>query len=254
MFDMVSLPSVLRPRVCDDLIRIGRGRDGGYIVSKSDVLASDALLSLGVNLDWSMEQDFIALNSVPLHAYDGTIGRQRLWDTMMGYRAVGRRKREKELRALWWKHRSFFWGKRKQFQAFVGETHLGHWLWFKDVMARLGGERVFASIDIEGSEYSILEEIIAHAPKLTGVAIEFHDLDEPEHLDRLVDFVERFDGRLVHLHPNNCGRITSAGVPKVLELTFSRCGRVGDGLASLPHALDIANTEEFPDIRVEFTG
>ena len=42
------LSSALNPNFCDDIIRLGRKNDGGYLVSESDVTASDKLLSFGI--------------------------------------------------------------------------------------------------------------------------------------------------------------------------------------------------------------
>ena len=52
------LSSALEPNLCDDIIRLGRKNDGGYLVSESDVTASDKLLSFGIYDDWSFEEDF----------------------------------------------------------------------------------------------------------------------------------------------------------------------------------------------------
>jgi hypothetical protein len=47
----------------------------------------------------------------------------------------------------------------------------------------------------------MLDELIDNASLITGLAIEFHDVDL--HMDRLQDFVSRFPLRLVHTHCNN---------------------------------------------------
>ena len=54
----VRLPTDLAPAPCDDLIRLGRDNDGGYLVSRGDVLAANCLVGLGLNDEWSFEQGF----------------------------------------------------------------------------------------------------------------------------------------------------------------------------------------------------
>jgi len=52
------LPSFLAYKTADDLTRIGRDHDGGYLISLADLMASDTLIGLGINDDWSFERDF----------------------------------------------------------------------------------------------------------------------------------------------------------------------------------------------------
>ena len=68
-----NLPSFFSYKQTNDLIRLGRPSDGGYIVSKSDIEKSDYLLALGISDDWSFEEDFLTINPVPLHAYDASV-------------------------------------------------------------------------------------------------------------------------------------------------------------------------------------
>ena len=52
------LPNLFSIKQATDLIRIGRDYDGGYLVSKSDIEKTDVLIGLGINDDWSFEEDF----------------------------------------------------------------------------------------------------------------------------------------------------------------------------------------------------
>ena len=56
------------------MIRLGRGCDGGYVVDRRSVLGSDWLLGLGLNDDWSFEQDFRNSIELPIAVYDGSVG------------------------------------------------------------------------------------------------------------------------------------------------------------------------------------
>ncbi len=67
------LPKSFKFKNEKDLIRIGKDNDGGYLISKKDLLKSDFLLSLGIYDDWSFEKDFIKKNKIPLHAYDASL-------------------------------------------------------------------------------------------------------------------------------------------------------------------------------------
>ena len=49
----------LRCIPCKDLIRLGRNKDGGYVIPKRLLRESVAMISGGVFTDWSFEKDFI---------------------------------------------------------------------------------------------------------------------------------------------------------------------------------------------------
>ena len=54
-----KLPSLgpYRPMKFDDLIRVGKSFDGGYVMPSRALEASRSVLSLGVNDDWSFEEE-----------------------------------------------------------------------------------------------------------------------------------------------------------------------------------------------------
>ena len=69
----ILLPKLFQPFTCEDLIRLGKDNDGGYIINKLDVLKSNELISFGIGSDTSFEEDFINLNPVNVKTYDSTI-------------------------------------------------------------------------------------------------------------------------------------------------------------------------------------
>ncbi|MDB2668324.1 hypothetical protein N9Y74_00395 [Alphaproteobacteria bacterium] len=70
----LTITKALEPTECADLIRLGKDFDGGYLVSRRDVDASDGLIGLGVSNDWSFERDFRAINKVGVDTYDRSVG------------------------------------------------------------------------------------------------------------------------------------------------------------------------------------
>ena len=64
----------LRPIESNDLVRIGRANDGGYVVPKTIFKLCDGLLSYGINKDWSFEKDFSKKNpNANIHCYDHSV-------------------------------------------------------------------------------------------------------------------------------------------------------------------------------------
>ena len=80
-----SLPSFFAFEPAVDLVRVGRDYDGGYLVSQADIFRSDILLGLGINDDWSFETDFLALNNVPVVAYDASVNERKFLKRFVQY-------------------------------------------------------------------------------------------------------------------------------------------------------------------------
>ena len=59
MNNNIVLPNFLNPRKFQDLIRIGKDNDGGYIVRSQDIEDTRNLISLGISFDFSFEEDFL---------------------------------------------------------------------------------------------------------------------------------------------------------------------------------------------------
>ena len=49
---------IFKPVANYELIRLGRSNDGEYLVGKNSINNSEHLISMGLDLDWSIEEDF----------------------------------------------------------------------------------------------------------------------------------------------------------------------------------------------------
>jgi hypothetical protein len=241
------LPAAFRHRLCPDLVRLGSDADGGYVVSLGDVRRSDLLLSFGLGDDWSFERGFHALSPVPIHAYDGSVNRKLFYRA--AWQALKRRRIDEALGHLrnYLDFKRFFVSDRVHVRKFVGGQP---YLSLDDVVRGVAARKVFVKMDIEGSEYRCLDALVEHQHLLTGVVIEFHDVDL--HLDRIVGFMERFRLRLVHVHANNCAPMAVGGIPVALELSFSAQPASGEPWCDYPSPLDRRNTADRPDIVIAY--
>ncbi|CAN1535191.1 Methyltransferase FkbM [Paracoccaceae bacterium] len=250
----VRLPTDLEHSLCEDLIRLGRDHDGGYLVSRTDVLAAECMVSLGLNEDWSFEADFTTRNDCPLFAYDASVGAWVFLKRLIrALRHPSRRRAIVRRLNVLIEYLRFFRGHHLHLRSFVAEKPGPRTVTFDDVAARVGKRRFFLKVDIEGAEYGILDSIIALSGQLSGLVIEFHDCHR--RLDRIRLFVRQIGLTLIHAHANNYGPTSEAGIPSVIELTFSastakRRGSVGQ---PLPHVLDQPNKAGTPELAVRFT-
>lgn len=239
---MARLPTALQPKVFQDLIRLGRDYDGGYLLVARDLARSEFLIGCGLNDDWSFEQAFVQGRAVPLVAFDHTIG-----SVVFAKRLRSAFKRPWRWRRVLGAARSladykqFFDGRERIHVARpVGAPQRADHVKLTDCVAeRFGQGSGFFKLDIEGAEYRLLDELLVLAPQMTGLVIEFHALDL--HLARVLDFIERMPLVLAHCHVNQCGGMHPNGTPLVVELTFSSAKPDEDRGADLPHPLDQEN-------------
>ena len=235
------LPKSFKFKQANDLIRVGKDNDGGYLISKNDLLKSDFLLSLGICDDWSFEKHFLKINKIPLHAYDASLDYNFLRN-----RNVSIIHKIKQI----FPYKNFFKGKNIHFRKFIGINNNKEGFYtLSSVLDNLEFKAIFLKIDIEGSEYRVLDSIISNQNKLSGLVIEFHDCDI--NLSKIEWFIKNFNLKLVHIHANNHGLVDlEKKMPLVLELTFSKFCELNDQL-KLPHPLDMRNGTNREEISIE---
>jgi len=111
-------------------------------------------------------------------------------------------------------------------------------------------DKIFFKIDIEGSEYEILEEIIYFQNQIVGLCIEFHSCNK--NLSQIIKFIENFDLEIVHIHANNYKLPLPNEIPDVLEFTFARDPKTIGNFKGLPNALDMPNKSKDNEIILNF--
>lgn len=246
------LPSSFSFQQAKDLARIGRDYDGGYLVSQSDIEKSELLIGLGISDDWSFEEDFFSWKKVSIYAYDASVSGKHFFKLLI--KSIFRIDNLK-IFAHWLRvlvRYKIFFSKTNVFhiQKFVGlnsESTLHCTL--LDVLNETNCKNIFLKVDVEGSEYRFLDEIIANEDRITGMVIEFHDCDI--HLKEIEKFIRNCELNLVHIHANNYAPIRyDDGLPLILELTFSKNAVLSD-TCILPHKFDMPNDSNSPDYELK---
>ena len=248
------LPQFLQPKRIDSLIRIGRANDGGYVVDSRSVDNSDILIGLGINDDWSFEEDFYSRRHVPIVAFDGSVSKSVLVRQFVKalVQVHKPRKALSRFRSIQG-YSTFFSDDRRHEEKHVGLSNEPGYISLSAIIEQAKQEKrskIFFKIDVEGWEYRMLDELIENASLITGLAIEFHDVDL--HIEKLRDFVSRFPLALVHTHCNNFVIRNDKGTPFVIECTFT-ASEVGEDLVSaLPSELDMPNNARKEDYQLVF--
>lgn len=247
------VPSILKPVLCEDLTRVGRDNDGGYLVSERSILNTELLISFGVNDDWSFEKCFTLRKKCPVIAYDASVNRRYF-----------RKKLLKSLKRvfnpslilgnykIYKDYMNFFSKSNKHIDKFVGIPFNNRFVSFDSIVNTIKQNNIFFKIDIEGWEYRILDDMKKISDRIVGAVIEFHDCDL--HLNRIEKFINEIGLDIVHIHANNCAPVCNKSkIPLVLEITFAKKTKNSDKiLTTLPHKLDMANDKHNQDIVIMF--
>lgn len=251
--NVVNLSKWLEPAGEFDLIRLGRDCDGGYLVDSRDVAEADVLVSLGINDDWSFDEDFLKHREVPLYAFDGTLSRWVLAKRVIQAFAFFSRSGVKHQFKAWREYGKFFSGCRHHYAEMVGFHNTPGFVSLQDILNKYTPNgKVFLKIDIEGWEYRLLDDILAEADRICGLVIEFHDIDL--HHARLEQFVQKLPLSVAHVHPNSYAPISDQGTPLVLEVTFSSHAPVTWNTVKLPHELDRLSAPHHEPKEIRFIG
>ncbi|MDR2803422.1 MAG: hypothetical protein LBB22_03925 [Treponema sp.] len=260
----------------NDLVRLGRDHDGGYVVSKRQIEKTDILLSFGINDGWSFETDFERRKPVKIFAYDYSVSKKckqteirDYFGFMLGSFFVLRRSRVKE----YWRKISetkqnlkrlygYFRGKENSsfIPKYLGDSNVDEYISFDKIFKEMSNVKnlsMFIKMDIEGAEYKALPRLSPYFDKINGMAIEFHDLNHRKTFEEITaPLLNNY--YIAHIHANNAGgHIINSLLPMVIEITFIHKSMLpGDvRLSTYKYpikGLDSPNIETLDDIVLNF--
>jgi hypothetical protein len=260
------LPKDFRPKKIYQLVRLGKNNDGGYLVGLNSIIESRSLISFGIKDDWSFEEDFKKKNEVPLFAFDPSVTssfwRIKIWMSI-GFLFLGKFKNFFLTIKNYFNFKKFFNEKNNFF--FLKKIGKGGYKGYSSISIDeiLNKNEIFNSfsqnvnispyffkIDIESAEYRILDELLKISDKISGIVIEFHDVDL--HLDKIHNFIKKINLTLVHIHANNMEETNKFNIPTLLELTFDKNPIELPGLVRFPHYLDQKNDPDLDFTELNF--
>ena len=253
----------LAPTLVEDLIRLGRDGDGGYVVQKAAVMKTKYLISLGICDDWSFEESFKRqIPGLPIDAYDFSVSTKTFANGIIKniQKLITGRSSLKEVSRsirILASYKRFFNGNTRHFKERVHDTKTKkNDVTIEEIIQRAPSQNIFLKMDIEGSEYRVIDEILKHSTSITGLAIEFHDTIPYRvmFVDAITKLLDKFT--IVHIHGNNYGRCGADGLPDVLEISFSNKSicQEKEKRNHLPiNGLDHPNSPKKPDYPLIFS-
>ena len=111
-------------------------------------------------------------------------------------------------------------------------------------------EKIFLKIDIEGDEYRLIDDVINLSKRFTGIIIEFHNADL--NLNKIINFVDKLDLKLVHTHINNAGPLNKNFEPTLIECSFASNPEILGEFKNFENNLDQPNIKNKKDFQIIF--
>ena len=122
------------------------------------------------------------------------------------------------------------------------------------IFERIKSNKIFLKIDIEGSEYRILDDLIRYQDLIKGLVIEFHNIDL--HMEKILNFIKNFKLNVVHIHGQNPGGVDYLdrnGDPIQIELTFSSYSQYKDVIPCIPNKFDQPSDRRYEEVNLKFS-
>ncbi len=253
------LPEYLAPYKESNLIRLGDKKDGGYIISKKTISKIEYLISFGLGLNWSFENDFFKIkNDTIIFCYDHTINSKTFLskffiDFIIFVKSL---KNFGEI-FIFFRYQNFFKKNRKHIKKRIVPNYIENIYPNTECINNIMNNKknILLKIDVEGDEYRLFDDIINIQDKLNMLIIELHNIDL--HKKKIESFILKLNKlRLIHTHGDNFGDLDENNDPTVIELTFlhvSLCDNMKTKNCSLPlENLDYPNKENRNDVKLNF--
>lgn len=239
----MALPNILKPKFQAEMIRVGGDSDGAYLVGINSIIQAKNLISYGIHDDQRFEKNFHTLNkSCNLSLYDDVLDFSflviKLLKQLVKFFLFKKNYLGRSIKNIF----SYFF--------FCRGIYNKKKIKGSDVLSNEKLSEIFFKIDIEGSEYELLNNLIIIQDKIVGLVIEFHDLDK--NIQKVINFIKNFKLDLIHIHPNNFGVLDKNLDPTVIELTFEKNSNIISLNYIHPNKLDINNNLKNEEIFLKF--
>jgi len=251
---------LIRPQAVGEMQRIGSKNDGGYVIPKK-IKKVDTIISFGLGDDWSFEKELFKLGIVKKFVfYDHTVStkglitrtKSRITIKRFSFSALCFRLLILVRYIVDFKIKKYSHISKKITDSENNslETNL------LAVSDSLPDNEFILKIDIEGSEYHLIDQLCSISQRVPLLIIEFHDTETnkkyfEKSLKKLLELYVN-----CHVHANNYDLLGENGIPRTLEFTFGRKDiyEGGQFIVSLPLPdLDSPSCAKRPDHSLQFT-
>jgi hypothetical protein len=258
----------LRPRAVPGLVRLGNPLgDGGYVVPEWVVESTDVLLTLGIGREWTFEEHVHRMRpEASIIGADHTVHANSIRSSLRQARIkhelnrlLGRAPKAARYAERIDRYRSYlrlFTTPNVHIERAVGSVSSQTTVTVHELFAHVQSNRphgVLVSMDIEGCEYEVIEDILEYHAAINMIVAEFHGIGlQLDAFERSIREAKN-SFEIVHVHGNNCAPYNyDLDMPEVVEVTFVHRSLMPAGSPysveerPLP-GLDMPNSPRVPD-------
>lgn len=266
---MKNLPSeydFLTPNKTLNLFRLGIKKDGGYILDRELLKKSNFLISFGMAEEYSFEIDFLNLSSKnKLIIFDFSINHVHYFkEIFKNLRRIVKFKRTpRDLFKCFKNYLNFINFINKKNVKFYSKkinsiNNKDNNITIKKIFNNLpekDKKNITLKIDIEGSEYEIVDEILFYEKNIDQLVIEFHDTHKKksEFFTNIKKIQQYF--YVTHIHANNYRDYNQDGFPINVEVSFLNKSLKEKTVKNYDYPinnLDFPNNPDIQDLKFRF--
>ena len=257
------IPSYLKPYHTNisNLIRLGRNHDGGYVIDKRVIKKTKAIISCGLESEWSFEREFQKNNkNCKIIAFDHTVDKKfwfnRFIKDFLSLLLLKKIKFNQILDVFkYLEYLRFFNGKNIHYikKIFFKNKNKNKQITITEAIA--DNKDIVLKIDIEGDEYKILNDVKKNFKRINLLVIEFHNLEK--NLKKVKNFIKKTKLKSIHISANNYESVNKNGIPNVIEMTLinPQKFKIKNKKTKRTYpikGLDFKNHKRRPDIKINF--
>jgi hypothetical protein len=216
----------LQPIKIGEMVRVGDKEDGGYVIPAHFKNSRLNLISIGLGDNWSFESQGKGIFFDKFISVDHTVSFLSILRRLLK-RIVSKKIKLSTLvyflKLLVNYLQTFILKRnthiRKKLVSAIDKKNKNE-ITLNECINRIEAKRVALKIDIEGDEYSVIEDVCRQNEKIILLIIEFHDTGRREQeFSKVISKLQEIF-YLVHTHGNNFDSVADNGIPNVVELTF----------------------------------
>eukprot|EP00833_Pecoramyces_ruminatium_P000635 jgi/Orpsp1_1/1174667/evm.model.c7180000050909.1 len=187
-----------------EVIRMGSNNEGGYVIPLVALEASDVLMGYGINDDISFEREFSHRYNKTSYGFDCGVKNIETGDPNCHFfsECIGTSK-----------------------YLYKSQTSSGKISTFSEQRQRFNliNKKYFIKMDIEGAEFSVMNDILKYSNDITGIAIEIH-MNRAKSREKMLNLLTSLDENfvLIHLHGCNCynPKPEYYKIPPLIQFTY----------------------------------
>ena len=216
----------LQPFRIGEMVRVGDKEDGGYVIPNYFRDSRLTLISIGLGDNWSFENQGKGIFFDKFISVDHTVSVFSILSRLL--KRVISKKIELSITYYFFKLlinylKTFIFGRNTHIRrklVSVSKKEKKNEITLDDCLSLTGGKKILLKIDIEGDEYSVIEDICRNSKNVDLLLIEFHDTEKKhQELSKAISRIKEFF-LLVHAHGNNFDLVSTNGIPNAVECTF----------------------------------